>query len=92
MDTPGWGDKNSGEDESDRCCSLFPNPATEQVTLASTLLHEVRYSIYTLDGRFIESGTFTGSKVCGIAHYTPGLYLVQLQADGQQQTIKWVVE
>ena len=72
--------------------SLFPNPATEQVTLASTLLQEVHFTIYTLDGRFIESGTFTGSKVCGIAHYTPGLYLVQLQADGQQQTIKWVVE
>ncbi len=58
---------------------LFPNPASNLVTLQSSVKVSVTYSICDIVGREIAKGEFTNSKTIDLSSFAKGTYLVRLE-------------
>lgn len=58
---------------------LFPNPASNMVTLQSDMKGSVSYSICDIAGRVVIKGEFTTSKIVDLSDLSKGTYLVRLE-------------
>lgn len=81
--------------ESQRIVKLFPNPAKNQltVTLADVNKTEIVYTIYNLMGQEIESHFLPAQAAIhrlNIEQLNSGIYLLNMQVDGQSITQKFI--
>jgi hypothetical protein len=68
---------------------LYPNPFSDKMHLNSEPF--ITYSIFTLDGKSIESGSGTGTITFGEG-YKEGIYLLKIQQNETTKVIKIVKE
>jgi hypothetical protein len=74
---------------------LYPNPATNQFTIAATgqeLPESFDVTIFGMNGETVTSAKFGGSEShqFDLSDFNPGLYFVQVVADGKSETKKLV--
>lgn len=67
---------------------IYPNPFDDNVYIAHQY-ERLEYSVYTIDGKLVKSGTVTGNPV-NLAQLQSGIYLMQLTADNKTITKKIV--
>lgn len=65
--------------------SITPNPATEMVNIRIDQDVRGKYNAMSLDGRMVARGTINGGdNVINTAAWTPGVYVLTFQLEGQQ--------
>ena len=69
--------------------TLYPNPASERIFLDTE--ERVHLSIYDIHGRMVKEETYTANGV-NINDLESGIYLVNLQQQSNQKTIKLIVK
>jgi hypothetical protein len=76
---------------------LYPNPANDEVNLLidQSMLKQgapITIGLYTPEGRLIRSQNAAGKPIqrIALAGLLPGMYLVQVQQQGQQRTYRFV--
>jgi hypothetical protein len=73
--------------------ALFPNPASNALTLQSSEPAPGHYTMYDLLGKVVMQGHTMGTRTeLSIAHLPKGLYLLRYEAEGQAAAGKLVVE
>lgn len=75
--------------------NVFPNPASEQITLRSAdrhILKEGAYSIYDFTGRLVISGFVTDSRYIRIHRLKSGIYLIRIQSSSNSLSAKFIKE
>lgn len=70
--------------------TVFPNPATQQITLRTGQLQPSHVSIYSIDGRKIWEGTANSESVLNIGEWNRGVYVVNVENNRHVQSIKFV--
>jgi hypothetical protein len=75
-------DPCAGIDETDvNFITVYPNPTNENLTLATSAVEGMAYSIYTIDGKFMASGeVLNGSTTINVMGFAPGKYFVHTAA------------
>lgn len=73
-----------------RNVEIYPNPATDIVFIKSNVNTSYCYSVYSLSGQLVQSGTSNGSF--SVENLRKGLYLVYLKSDFETIVSKLVVE
>jgi hypothetical protein len=68
---------------------LYPNPAANKVWLEGTS-GTYRYNLMNVTGQTLESGTFNTNTTLNVEALPAGTYLIQLEKDGQSETLKLV--
>lgn len=66
----------TGENQADDDFKIFPNPASDRITLIADNRKRSGYSITDLTGRIIRTGSFTEQVVLEIADLPAGYYLL----------------
>lgn len=81
-------DSRVGIDENNLIISVYPNPASEQITIA--LNDQFTYNIYASNGQLVANGNGFNSEVISIEDLTNGVYFIQVTSNTQTQTIEFV--
>lgn len=75
---------------------VFPNPATDQLNVqmpADLLNHVSAFTVIDITGKAVMAGRMQASmQIIDIGHLSSGLYLLRLDGDLGQKTIRFVVE
>ena len=57
--------------------SMYPNPATSEITLSiGNTTDKASYSLYNTFGQLLQQGEVTNNKVLSVSNYTTGIYFV----------------
>ena len=67
--------------------SVYPNPATDRVTLSTTASSPVRFSISDSSGRVVEEGECAASKILDVSAWSAGIYTVQAEGAEPQSLV-----
>lgn len=76
----------------DQSTAFFPNPAANQLNLVSSLSSNVKYVIYDVSGRIVNSGEFIGNKSLDIGSFAAGSYIVRFESGSASSFKKLVIE
>lgn len=68
--------------------TVFPNPTHQQFTVATNYPGLVQYSLLNINGQVIQWGEFVQQQT---VHANPGVYLLQINTNGQVQTKRVIV-
>jgi hypothetical protein len=68
---------------------VFPNPMTNALTIKVPLNSQANYVLHAGDGRVLMSGTVSNQQL-DVSQLPSGIYLLQLEMNGQMQTMKLV--
>ena len=68
---------------------VYPNPATDCLFLRGLPSEAVDYTIFNVMGQQVAAGSTTG--VIPVAELGGGLYLLRIDGDGRNETVKFVV-
>lgn len=72
---------------------VYPNPAHDRIVIASQASGGLRWTAVNLLGQLRASGQETsGTFTIPCQSWEKGLYLIKIQADGREKTVKVVVE
>lgn len=77
--------------------SIFPNPSKGIFTLEASANKNLSYSVYTIDGRQVSSKKEVNSKSgkvsenVNLSNLTSGVYIIQVERDGQTISKKLVI-
>ncbi|NJL54643.1 T9SS type A sorting domain-containing protein [bacterium] len=69
---------------------LFPNPATNFITLNAPTQSPVKAVIYNMQGKQMVKLSFIGSKETATDYWPSGTYIVFVEYEGRQYTHKFV--
>ena len=69
--------------------AVYPNPATDRLFLRGLPSEAVDYTIFNVMGHQVAAGTTTG--VIPVAELASGLYLLRIDGDGRNETLRFVV-
>lgn len=73
--------------------SLYPNPANDKLYLRTDEKGDVRFEIYSILGKIISSGTFTGSTATDVSSLARGMYVVKItDRDNNFSSGKFILE
>lgn len=74
--------------------TIFPNPAKTLLNITGNENQQtVQYALYNLYGAVIKSGTFKGSNyTMDVNGFAAGYYVLKLQSDEQNTTLKVVIQ
>ncbi len=75
----------------EQATQLFPNPATNQLTLQCSLRGKISYIISDIVGREVAHGGFTGTKTLDVSELENGNYFVRFQSEGNTSYKKLVI-
>jgi len=68
---------------------VFPNPATDEVTIAVTTGSAAAFSVLSTEGKAVATGTFSnGMAIADLSLLSPGIYF--LTTDASTETVKIV--
>jgi PKD repeat protein len=72
---------------------LFPNPASDQLTLQQTGAAATRaaVTVFAVDGTRLLSETATGKLMIDVSEWNAGMYLIKIQSEASLQTIRLVI-
>ncbi|MCC7030759.1 MAG: DUF4331 family protein [Chitinophagaceae bacterium] len=69
---------------------LYPNPVSDEMKITSAA-DQFSYSIYTADGKVIESGNVhSNSKTLSMKHVVKGVYYIKMNTNTETKTIKFL--
>jgi len=73
---------------------LFPNPVRDEINIQSRALHSnIEYSIYSTDGKQVQSGQLAEDFKVDVAALGTGLYFMSVRnADGRRGTVEFLKE
>jgi hypothetical protein len=73
---------------------IYPNPAQQQVTVASTSMYMQHVTIYSLTGQVMQQFQMEGQETVSIAHLPKALYIVEVKdsQSGNAQITKLIVQ
>jgi hypothetical protein len=57
--------------------NIFPNPASEYLSIHTTMATLTPYHLYNSCGLRVWSGTLSNNQKISVSHFTPGLYTLQ---------------
>jgi hypothetical protein len=71
--------------------TLYPNPATNNVTIELTDKNAVaELTVLDLFGKVVYTSTITGSTTMDVSELTSGVYMVRLNNNGQTSSTRFV--
>jgi hypothetical protein len=76
----------------ERAIQLFPNPASNVITLQSTENSKISYNIFDIVGREVLRGEFLNSKTINVSSFAKGAYFIRFVSDRLQVTKKLVID
>lgn len=71
---------------------FFPNPASNALTLYSSLTTSVAYTLYDVVGREITKGTFTTTSTLDLSTFQTGAYIIRFGTGSETSYKKLVIE
>ncbi len=92
-----WIEISEGNGVSSRSASsepfiqIWPNPANDILHIQSSGMKALHYVVYTISGREIAAGYFSGSATVDISGLSPAIYMIRLEDDEQILYRKFVV-
>ena len=88
--------KLSTEENTDRLISVYPNPATDAITLVISnviTMHDYTLSIYGIDGKLLKQQIVPKNKTeIDISDLAKGMYLLQITGDSRSEMMKIIKE
>ncbi len=72
--------------------SVYPNPARNVAYINTGLDTETQANIFNVNGQLVFSDMVTNGQSIDISNFEPGIYMIQLQTENGQSTLKLVVE
>ncbi len=69
---------------------IYPNPATNQLTIKTENTDQTEFSIYDIAGRIIITGNFLQNKTIDISSIAEGTYFIQLKTKEEISTQKFI--
>jgi hypothetical protein len=72
--------------------SMYPNPASDYLTIQNTLGSPLSYTLVDVLGREVLDGNFAGFKTLDISALSQGAYFIKFECDGISTYKKLVVE
>ena len=73
--------------------SLYPNPASETLTITAGEGEITSVAIYSTSGSVMCSSKVQGNSFsCNVSSYTPGIYFAKVTANGKTEVLKFVVK
>ncbi len=71
---------------------IYPNPATDQISIQSDVNGAMRYELKTISGRVLTRGMSKGGQTnVDLSNYTPGLYLLLVDQNDERYMKKVLV-
>lgn len=71
--------------------AIYPNPASESITVRGEKLDRAEYSIYDLRGRLLKRGQRASDGLIDVSDLTGGVYLINLRTGEGSGTRRFVV-
>ncbi|MCB0644140.1 MAG: choice-of-anchor L domain-containing protein [Phaeodactylibacter sp.] len=71
---------------------LFPNPATDQLTIQAPLDELFQYEITDISGRSFKLGTCQGTETIGLSGLTPGVYHIRVTGEAGTAVKRFLIE
>lgn len=69
--------------------ALYPNPVSDELAIRVAAEEEMTFAIYSMDGKLLQQGKFSGQTNLSVSNLTQGVYLVTLTDQlGRQATEK----
>jgi len=69
---------------------IYPNPATNILTLQTNAPDKADYAIYDISGRLMQSGSFVLSKTLDVAGFAEGVYFIRVETESGVLSKKFV--
>ena len=70
---------------------VYPNPANDVVSVTVDGIDQFTYTIFDISGQLLQSGISRSNDLVSINQLKGGIYLLQIEAEGNKQVIKLVV-
>ncbi len=70
---------------------LYPNPATEIITIENVLFKNFEYQIVNYNSKLIQSGKAVNSSI-DITKLTQGFYIINITNNGKSQALRFIKE
>jgi hypothetical protein len=61
-------------------CSIYPNPAFEQLTVNFSMNAKQKYVIMSVRGRLIKKGTVSSGEIINVSDIKPGVYFFKISS------------
>ncbi len=79
--------------ETDRQLSIWPNPASNQLTIEIENMQTGRYAIFNIDGRIISMGLLTGDiSIIDVSLLKGGIYLLNVNYNSKAESRKLIIK
>jgi|GEM_PF-1132398 len=72
--------------------TLYPNPATDKITLSSASNEPTLVSIYDVQNKLMMQTQFTNTKQIDVSKLAKGIYLVRIQSQSKELNAKLVIQ
>jgi len=72
--------------------SIYPNPATNQITISSASNEQTFVSIYDVQNKLMMQTQFLSSKQIDVSKLAKGIYLVRIQSQSKELNTKLVIQ
>jgi hypothetical protein len=69
---------------------VYPNPASSQITISGNIPSAKAYSIYSVEGRHVVSGTLQNEALINVADLNSGVYFIQIESDATLRTLRFI--
>lgn len=83
---------NEQPEPADLSLTLYPNPVVDQVRIKGALNTATDYQVFNLNGQVLQTGTFAAGEnhELDAASLPAGTYYLRLNAEGVQETLRFV--
>ena len=72
---------------------IFPNPATNQITIKLNSFNNEKINIRSIDGRLmLQFGLLSNTSIVDVSYLIPGIYFIELEINSAVQMLKLIIE
>ena len=83
---------NSIASNESKLSSVFPNPASSQVSIQLNSNELANYQLYSIDGRMIRQGSFQNQETLNLEDLNSGVYLINIDTKESRDSHRLIIQ